>query len=52
LDTLAAAYAEVGNFQDAVEWEKKALALVPDDQKTPFRERLEFYERREPYRQR
>jgi cytochrome c-type biogenesis protein CcmH/NrfG/V8-like Glu-specific endopeptidase len=52
LDTLAAAYAEVGKFQEAIEWEKKALALVPDDERTPFRERLEFYRRGEPFRQR
>jgi hypothetical protein len=52
LDTLAAAYAEVGKFQEAIKWEKKAMALASDDQKAPFRNRLESYERQKPYRQR
>jgi V8-like Glu-specific endopeptidase len=51
LDTLAAACAEVGKFVDAIKWEKKALALASDDQKAPFRKRLELYDRQAPYRQ-
>jgi hypothetical protein len=34
LDTLAAAYAEAGDFESAVKWETKALDGVPE-QKRP-----------------
>ena len=54
LDTLAAAYAELGRFDEATSAARKALALVnsmegsgsPDD----IQERLKQYERRQPYR--
>jgi hypothetical protein len=53
LDTLAAAYAEDGQFDEAVRYQSKALenpglgAVVRDD----FRRRLELYKQRKPYRQ-
>jgi tetratricopeptide (TPR) repeat protein len=52
LDTLAAAYAEAGNFDKAVEFQQKALALVTKDaEKDGPRERLKLYRDRKPYRE-
>ena len=51
LGTLAAAYAESGDFQKAVEWQEKALELAPDEQKDDFRSRLVLYKSGKPYRQ-
>ncbi|MGD9647071.1 MAG: tetratricopeptide repeat protein [Pirellulales bacterium] len=54
LDTLAAAYAECGQFDRAVEFAEKALAAIPPDQQAAsgaaIRLRLEKYRRREAYR--
>lgn len=49
LETLAAAYAETGNFADATKWVKQALELKPDSQK--LMTQLKLYETRKPYRQ-
>jgi tetratricopeptide (TPR) repeat protein len=51
LDTLAAACAEVGNFDDAVKWENKALELkLPKDEIEDARARLALYLQKKPYR--
>lgn len=51
LDTLAAAYAECGEFEEAVKWQRKVLALAG---KSPagaeYRRRLELYLQRKPAR--
>ena len=50
LDTLAAAYAEAGNFDEAVRWQEKAAQLAPDHKVDMLRRRLELYESGEPFR--
>ena len=50
LDTLAAAYAECGEFDDAVRWQQKAQKIAPPEQAEGYAERLGQYERRKPYR--
>jgi len=50
IDTIAAAYAEVGDFKSAVEFENKALALEESDQAAEKRARLKLYEDHQPYR--
>lgn len=51
LDTLAAAYAEAGRFDDAVRTVSQAIALVGDGsaQAGEFQERLALYQRGQPY---
>jgi tetratricopeptide (TPR) repeat protein/serine/threonine protein kinase len=54
LDTLAAAYAEYGDFKSAVEWQEKAMDLITDESRaeyeTDFNNRLELYKSSKPYR--
>ena len=51
LDTLASAYAEVGDFNKAVEWQLKAIDLASGDQKADFESHLKLYQDKKPYRQ-
>lgn len=53
LDALAAAYAEVGRFDDAIGTVRRALGLMTGDLRErswPLRRRLELYESRQPFR--
>jgi Flp pilus assembly protein TadD len=52
LDTLAAAYAEAGDFDRAVEHQKKALSFPAFEKAngTKARQRLDLYARKAPYR--
>ncbi|HEV3164811.1 MAG TPA: tetratricopeptide repeat protein [Isosphaeraceae bacterium] len=50
LGTLAAAYAELGDFESAVNWQTKAIALAPEDEKDDYRARLKLYQDKKPYR--
>jgi carboxyl-terminal processing protease len=52
LDTLAAAYARTGDFENAVRWQSKAVELEKESQsKQELRARLTQYQGREPYLQ-
>jgi predicted Zn-dependent protease len=52
LDTLAAAYAEIGQFANAVSTEKDAIQLSSDgNQQKEYKSRLKFYEANVPYRE-
>lgn len=54
LDTLAAAHAEAGAFDLAVEWQSMAIANLsnsPVSNQQGFRERLEDYKNRKPFRE-
>jgi tetratricopeptide (TPR) repeat protein len=51
LDTLAAAYAESGDFASAVKWQAKAIELETDaKEKAEYGERLKLYQDKKPYR--
>ena len=50
LDTLAAACAECGEFDDAVKWQEKALGLAGPGQEADYDGRLELYRQRKPAR--
>jgi len=51
LDSLAAAYAEVGSFDEAVRWQQKAVQIAPEKQKNDLAARLALYKQQRPYRE-
>ncbi len=52
IDTLAAAYAEAGDFDSAIKWEQKAIDMNPRKfgEKHAAEKRLQLYKDRKPYR--
>lgn len=52
LDTLSAAYAEKGDFNEAIKWQEKAVGMVRgnDPNRKGMVERLELYRAGKPYR--
>ncbi len=50
IDTLAAAFAENGEFDEAVENQRKAIELAPEKEKPAFQGRLKLYESKEAFR--
>jgi tetratricopeptide (TPR) repeat protein len=52
LDTLAAAYAEAGDFEKAVEWQQKALKAgdIPIKDLEAAKKRLELFQMKKPFR--
>jgi len=51
LSTLAAAYAESGDFASAVKWSQKAVELGKPEQKADLAKELEAYKARKPFRE-
>ena len=51
LDTLAAAYAEAGDFTNAVIWAQTSLEIAPASEKQRTTERLNLYRADQPYHQ-
>jgi tetratricopeptide (TPR) repeat protein/tRNA A-37 threonylcarbamoyl transferase component Bud32 len=50
LDTLAAAYAESGEFDAAVKWQIKAIELLTDKaEQEDYNRRLRLYQKKKPY---
>jgi len=49
LDTLAAAYARVGDFDNAVKWQEKVLESSRSAEMSEFQQRLYFYRERKPW---
>jgi tetratricopeptide (TPR) repeat protein len=50
LETLAMAYAEAGDFDKAVEWQRKALDQTAPGDRIEAQERLALFQRHEPFR--
>jgi tetratricopeptide (TPR) repeat protein len=51
LSTLGAAYAELGDFENAKKWSAKAIELATDRNREQLAEELASYERKEPIRE-
>jgi tetratricopeptide (TPR) repeat protein len=49
LETLAAAHAASGAFEEAIDFQRQAIALAPPDFAEPIRERLALYQQNRPY---
>ena len=49
-DTLAAAHAESGDFDEAVKWAEKALEVAPEDKKKLCEEQITRFKNKEPFR--
>jgi len=52
LEALAAAYAEIGNYSEAVQWQAKAIERAPENRRLLFRKRLELYLSKQPFHHR
>lgn len=51
LDMLAAAYAETGDFENAVTWQTKAHELYTEEEMKDYGHLLELYKQGQPYRE-
>lgn len=49
LDTFAAACAECGDFDRAIEWQTRALQMAPEKDKASYRRRLDLYRSHQAY---
>ncbi len=52
VDTLAAAYAEDGDFEQAVKWQEKAISLLKNEpRRSAYESRVKMYREGKPYRE-
>jgi len=51
IDTLAAAYAEQGDFKEALQAQQRAVRLAVGDNMKELSARIELYEKEQPYRE-
>ncbi|MFM2096957.1 MAG: hypothetical protein RIS70_4081 [Planctomycetota bacterium] len=51
LSTLAAGYAEKGDFETAIKWSTKAVELGTEEQKEPLRKELDSYQQKKAWRE-
>ena len=51
VDTLAAAYAEAGQFDEAAKAQQQALTLLPESAHESARRRLRLYQNQQPFRE-
>lgn len=51
IDTLAAAYAETGNFKEAVKWESQVIQKMPAEHQEEAQTALRLYKKGLPYRE-
>jgi tetratricopeptide (TPR) repeat protein len=51
LSTLAASYAETGDFENAITWSQKAVELGGDQTKDQLAKELESYQQKKPWRE-
>lgn len=51
LSVLAAAYAESGDFEKAIEYQQKAIELADEDSKVEYEKRLGVYKAHKPWRE-
>ncbi len=49
-DVLAAAYAQCGEFQEAVAWQEVVVSIAPEERKPELEHRLSLYRSGEPFR--
>jgi hypothetical protein len=49
-DVLAAAHANAGEFENAINAQEQAIKAAPPDALPPMRARLALYQHRRPYR--
>ncbi len=50
LDVLAAAHANAGEFEEAIQIQEEALTLAPEEMRQDYQKRLDLYQGGEPYR--
>ncbi|MFK7911312.1 MAG: tetratricopeptide repeat protein [Akkermansiaceae bacterium] len=51
MNTLAAAYAEMRRFDDAISWQKNVIEKSPEGQTTELKKRLKLFQQGMPYRE-